>query len=106
MLSERPMREPMMLGLKFDFWRKSGKAGQAEPVAKPEYVIARLNSRTQPIDRGAFYEDPLIRMLESRGFGKVLGGARNLPMSRLALSSAISKSHSTACRPRLSHMLS
>ena len=41
-------------------------------------VIARLNERTQPMDRGARYEDVLDEFLKKRGLGEVTGGGSQL----------------------------
>lgn len=37
-------------------------------------VIARLNDRAQPLDRGALYEDPLDQVLKRANLGAVTGG--------------------------------
>jgi len=39
-----------------------------------EILIARLNDRCQPLDRGDLYEDPLAEALEAAGLGEVTGG--------------------------------
>jgi hypothetical protein len=44
-------------------------------------VIARLNDRAQPMDRGELYEDPLHALLQSRGWGEVSGGGSQLASS-------------------------
>lgn len=41
-------------------------------------VVARLNERTQPIDRGEIYEDPLDEFLRAEGIGEVTGGGSML----------------------------
>jgi hypothetical protein len=41
-------------------------------------VIARLNLRAQPIDRGAAFEDPLDEILQAAGTGRVTGGGTTL----------------------------
>jgi hypothetical protein len=41
-------------------------------------VIARLNARAQPMDRGELYEDPLHALLQSKGWGEVSGGGSQL----------------------------
>ncbi|MSU90454.1 hypothetical protein GE300_12635 [Rhodobacteraceae bacterium 2CG4] len=41
-------------------------------------VIAQLNARVQPLDRGTFYEDPLDGELRQRGLGQVTGGGIQL----------------------------
>ena len=42
------------------------------------YVIARLNDRAQPLDRGDLYEDPLDEVLQRAGVGSVTGGGTQL----------------------------
>ncbi|HUS35090.1 MAG TPA: hypothetical protein VM680_07025 [Verrucomicrobiae bacterium] len=37
-------------------------------------IVARLNDRAQPMDRGELYEDPLFEFLEEQGLGSVSGG--------------------------------
>jgi hypothetical protein len=37
-------------------------------------IVARLNDRAQPMDRGELYEDPLFEVLEEEGLGAVSGG--------------------------------
>ena len=46
--------------------------------AAGEYVIARLNARVQPIDRGEFFEDPLDETLAAGNLGAVTGGGTQL----------------------------
>ncbi len=41
-------------------------------------VIAQLNARVQPIDRGNYFEDPLDDVLQSSGSGEVTGGGTQL----------------------------
>ena len=41
-------------------------------------VIARLNDRAQPLDRGELYEDPLDAVLQQHGLGRVTGGGTQL----------------------------
>ncbi|WDI32914.1 hypothetical protein PUV54_06845 [Hyphococcus flavus] len=57
------------------------KIGGAKPQAeapKGEFVIARLNAKVQPIDRGEYYEDPLCETLEGAGLGDVTGGGTQM----------------------------
>ena len=49
-----------------------------EPQAGSQYLIARLNARVQPIDRGEYYEDPLHETLEKADLGEVTGGGTQL----------------------------
>jgi hypothetical protein len=44
-------------------------------------VIARLNDRAQPMDRGELYEDPLHALLQNQGWGGVTGGGSQLASS-------------------------
>jgi len=37
-------------------------------------IVARLNDRAQPMDRGELYEDPLFDALDEAGLGEVSGG--------------------------------
>ena len=41
-------------------------------------VVARLNDRAQPLDRGDLYEDPLHEHLQAVGLGEVTGGGTQL----------------------------
>ena len=41
-------------------------------------IIATLNARLQPLDRGDLYEDPLDHVLQESGKGKVTGGGTQL----------------------------
>lgn len=43
-----------------------------------DMVIARLNARAQPLDRGEVYEDPLNDILQAAGTGEVTGGGTML----------------------------
>ena len=46
----------------------------SKPQTAKHLVIARLNDRAQPIDRGERYEDPLDTFLKANGLGEVTGG--------------------------------
>ena len=41
-------------------------------------IIAQLNARVQPIDRGDYFEDPLDEVLKSSGLGEVTGGGTQM----------------------------
>ena len=41
-------------------------------------LIAQLNARVQPMDRGEYFEDPLNDALQSSGLGEVTGGGTQL----------------------------
>jgi hypothetical protein len=43
-----------------------------------DMVIARLNVRAQPLDRGEVFEDPLDQILQAAGTGRVTGGGTML----------------------------
>jgi len=38
------------------------------------YIVAQLNARLQPMDRGEYFEDPLDEVLLDAGLGEVSGG--------------------------------
>lgn len=40
----------------------------------PRLIVARINDRTQPIERGELYEEPLQEMIGTAGIGEVTGG--------------------------------
>src|SRR5215831_2563422 len=44
----------------------------------PALIVARMNNRAQPIERGDLYEDPLQDMIEPAGIGEVSGGGTQL----------------------------
>jgi hypothetical protein len=48
------------------------------PAAAGEIVIARLNARAQPLDRGEVFEDPLDGILQAAGIGNITGGGTQL----------------------------
>ena len=50
----------------------------SKPDTEKHLVIARLNDRAQPIDRGERYEDPLDAFLKANGLGEVSGGGTQL----------------------------
>ena len=50
----------------------------SKPETARQLVIARLNDRAQPMDRGALYEDPLDAFLKANGLGEVSGGGTQL----------------------------
>lgn len=58
----------------FGFFKK-----KEQPGPKFEHLIlARLNARVQPMDRGDYFEDPLDEVLKSKGIGEVTGGGTQL----------------------------
>jgi hypothetical protein len=50
----------------------------SKPKTERHLVVARLNDRAQPIDRGERYEDPLDAFLKANGLGEVSGGGTQL----------------------------
>ena len=67
------------------------KFSAPRPAAAGEIVLARLNARAQPMDRGEVFEDPLDGVLQAAGIGNVTGGGTNWgPTARSC--SAISRS--------------
>jgi hypothetical protein len=54
------------------------KPSATPPSAVGDMVIARLNARAQPLDRGEVFEDPLSDILEAAGTGQVTGGDTQL----------------------------
>ncbi|SCZ72810.1 hypothetical protein SAMN04488118_11543 [Epibacterium ulvae] len=54
------------------------KKPKEAPASNPTMVIAQLNARVQPIDRGDYFEDPLDEVLRSSGLGEVTGGGTQL----------------------------
>lgn len=49
-----------------------------EKAACETLIIARLNHRAQPMERGELFEDPLQEMMEEAGIGEVTGGGTQL----------------------------
>ncbi len=45
-----------------------------EKVDEPNYIVATLNDKIMPIDRGEIYEDPLDVLLTEKNWGEVSGG--------------------------------
>ena len=54
------------------------KATAPAPSAVGDLVIAHLNARAQPLDRGEVFEDPLSDILQAAGIGEVTGGGTML----------------------------
>lgn len=43
-------------------------------MEEPEYILATLNDKIMPVDRGDIYEDPLDDFLSENNWGEVSGG--------------------------------
>jgi hypothetical protein len=54
------------------------RSSAPSPSALGDMVIARLNVRAQPLDRGEVFEDPLDQILQAAGTGQVTGGGTML----------------------------
>ena len=54
------------------FARLFGKKPAAKPT--PEMLVAQLNAKLQPLDRGEYFEDPLEAVLAREGWGELDGG--------------------------------
>jgi hypothetical protein len=59
-------------------------SGEGNETSKefPALIIARLNDRAQPMDRGELFEDPLQEMLTEAGMGEVSGGGTMLAKTK------------------------
>jgi hypothetical protein len=55
-----------------------GKLFGKEIATQSTLVVARLNDRAQPMDRGELYEDPLEEVLKKHRAGGVVGGGTQL----------------------------
>jgi hypothetical protein len=55
-----------------------GKLFGKKPVTQSALVVARMNDRAQPMDRGELYEDPLDEVLRKHRAGSVTGGGTQL----------------------------
>jgi hypothetical protein len=58
-----------------NFFKKLfGKAKAEESQNSGNYIVATINDKIMPIDRGDIYEDPLDDFLQENGIGEVCGG--------------------------------
>ncbi|MGY3213066.1 hypothetical protein [Mucilaginibacter sp. HD30] len=57
-------------------WNKLFSKGSQE--SKDNYIVAQLNDKIMPIDRGEVYEDPLDGLLKQKFYGEVSGGGTQL----------------------------
>lgn len=53
---------------------------QAQP-SKDNYIVAQLNDKIKPIDRGEVYGDPLDGLLKQKFYGEVSGGGTLLELN-------------------------
>ena len=58
-------------------WFKKSKV-VVENAADGIMIIAQLNARVKPIDRGEYFEDPLDDVLQAAGVGEVTGGGTQM----------------------------
>jgi hypothetical protein len=56
--------------------------------ARNPIVVAHLNVRSQPLQRGEFFEDPLDELLAEEGLGSVVGGGTELADEPAGVSSS------------------
>lgn len=54
--------------------RLFGKEKPRENESSGNFIVATLNDKVMPIDRGEIYEDPLDEFLKERNIGEVTGG--------------------------------
>lgn len=45
-----------------------------KPAPEPNFIIANLNARIQPMHRGELFEDPLQEIISTKGLGEITGG--------------------------------
>jgi hypothetical protein len=55
-----------------------GKLFGKETTVPVTFIVARLNDRAQPMDRGELYEDPLDAVLKKHRAGSIVGGGTQL----------------------------
>jgi hypothetical protein len=55
-----------------------GRLFKRKTKSSAQYMVARLNARLMPINRGAIFEDPLNKELTERKAGEVTGGGSAL----------------------------
>ncbi|MDB4921177.1 hypothetical protein [Mucilaginibacter sp.] len=54
---------------------------KAEEPQPGNYIVAQLNDKLMPIDRGEVYEDPLDEFLKQKWYGEISGGGTLLSKS-------------------------
>jgi hypothetical protein len=50
------------------------KKNEQTEAPESNFIVAQLNEKVMPIDRGLVYEEPLDEFLKERGYGEVAGG--------------------------------
>lgn len=58
----------------WNFFKKKEVVRELESEIDEEYIIASINARVQPLDRGELYEDPLDEKIQELSLGEVTGG--------------------------------
>ncbi len=51
-----------------------GKNKAKENASSESFIVATINDKVMPIDRGQLYEDPLDEYIQTNGIGEVTGG--------------------------------
>jgi hypothetical protein len=51
-----------------------GQLFKLKPKPVKQYIVAQLNAKVMPLDRGELFEDPLDIVLKSRNLGEISGG--------------------------------
>lgn len=57
-------------------------------IEEPNFIVATLNDKIMPIDRGDIYEDPLDEFLSKNNWGEISGGGtyrRKVAKYRIAM---------------------
>jgi hypothetical protein len=72
------LRQPAYSETRFGAAAMLGKLFGRQTATQSMLVVAQLNDRAQPMDRGELYEDPLMAVLEKYRAGSVVGGGTML----------------------------
>ena len=62
------------------------KKSEPEGPKYEQWIIAELNARVRPLDRGEYFEDPLDEALQAAGLGEVTGGGSMMSGDRDGIS--------------------
>ncbi|PJJ79489.1 hypothetical protein [Mucilaginibacter auburnensis] len=54
---------------------------KTDKASEGVFIIAQLNDKIMPIDRGEVYEDPLDELLKLKGYGEISGGGTLLELN-------------------------